>query len=51
MADETILERIRGFIDYADYQLLRGNVDAAKEALANAERLDLMHAYEEELEW
>lgn len=33
-------DRLRAFLDFADIHLERGNLDAAREALAEAERLD-----------
>lgn len=49
--DPSFRERVRGFLDFADVHLLRGNVDAAREALDDAERLLLQVPDEEFVEW
>jgi hypothetical protein len=51
MPDEATRERLRGLLDYADYQLLRGNFDAAREALTDAEQIDAALTNEEDFEW
>jgi hypothetical protein len=38
--DDNVGDRLRAFLDYADLALERGRIEAAREALADAERLD-----------
>jgi hypothetical protein len=54
MISKEIRERLRGFLVYADLQLMRGNVDAAREAIEDARALVRAcsdSTDEDDLEW